>query len=109
VGAKTLWAGITVLIALLSSAPSSKAQEVNPEHFTDTGVDGVWPRPTSPKKTVVKRSTLSAKRSDAQKVTVRKLPHACRPRRRKALTSEEERALPFRSAQARPHTSSKDP
>jgi hypothetical protein len=49
---KTLWVGsIGVAAILLSRAPSCKAQEVNPAHFTDTGVEDVYPvRKPSPKK-----------------------------------------------------------
>lgn len=41
---KTLWVGSIGLAAmLLSWTPSCKAQEVNPAHFTDTGVEDAYP------------------------------------------------------------------
>jgi hypothetical protein len=41
---KTLWAGSIGLAAmLLGWTPSCKAQEVNPAHFTDTGVEDAYP------------------------------------------------------------------
>jgi len=41
---KTLWLGtIGVATMLLGWTPSCKAQEVSPAHFTDTGVEDVYP------------------------------------------------------------------
>jgi hypothetical protein len=51
---KTLWAGSIGLAAmLLGWTPSSKAQEVNPALFTDTGVEDAYPvKKPLPKKAV---------------------------------------------------------
>jgi hypothetical protein len=51
---KTLWVGtISVAAMLLGWTPSCKAQEVNPAHFTDTGVEDAYPiRKPLPKKAV---------------------------------------------------------
>jgi hypothetical protein len=51
---KTLWVGSIGLAAmLLGWTPSCEAQEVNPAHFTDTGVEDVYPvRKPLPKKAV---------------------------------------------------------
>ncbi len=51
---KTLWVGSMGLAAmLLGWTPSCRAQEVNPAHFTDTGVEDAYPvRKPLPKKAV---------------------------------------------------------
>jgi hypothetical protein len=51
---KTLWLGtIGVATMLLGWTPSCKAQEVSPAHFTDTGVEDVYPA----KKLLAKKPT----------------------------------------------------
>jgi hypothetical protein len=58
--AKTLWVGSIGLAAmLLGSAPSLKAQEVNPALFTDTGVEDAYPvkKPTTKKAVKVPAAT----------------------------------------------------
>ena len=48
---KTLWLGtIGVATMLLGWTPSCKAQEVSPAHFTDTGVEDVYPAKKPPTK-----------------------------------------------------------
>jgi hypothetical protein len=48
---KTLWLGtIGVATMLLGWTPSCKAQEVSPAHFTDTGVEDVYPAKKLPAK-----------------------------------------------------------
>jgi hypothetical protein len=57
--AKTLWVGSIGLAAMLGSAPSLKAQEVNPALFTDTGVEDAYPvkKPTTKKAVKVPAAT----------------------------------------------------
>jgi len=48
---RLIWMGITGVAGILAgvAAPSSRAQEVNPDHFTATGIDGMHGQETSQK------------------------------------------------------------
>jgi hypothetical protein len=58
---RTILAGSLGLAAmLLFSTPSCKAQEVNPDHFTDTGVQDVYDAAQAQAPTPAVKHTLSA-------------------------------------------------
>jgi hypothetical protein len=40
---KTLWLGTIGVATMLCWTPSCKAQEVSPAHFTETGVEDIYP------------------------------------------------------------------
>ena len=79
---KTLWIGIVGLAALVCFAPCSKAQqEVNPDHFTATGVEGVW----SVTGAAVQKEVRPARRatqSKSKQPLVRRVGHTVAHRRR---------------------------
>jgi hypothetical protein len=56
---KTLWLGTIGVATMLCWTPSCKAQEVSPAHFTETGVEDVYPVQKPPAKKHAKVQTAS--------------------------------------------------
>ncbi|PYT60526.1 MAG: hypothetical protein DMG46_07440 [Acidobacteria bacterium] len=72
---KTLWLGtIGVATMLLGWAPSCKAQEVSPAHFTETAVEDVYPaqKPLAKKRAKVHVATNAIQAGPSKRVVDRK-------------------------------------
>ena len=72
---KTLWLGtIGVAATLLCWTPSCKAQEVSPAHFTQTGVEDVYPvqKPLAKKSAKVLIATRSIQAGPSSQAVNRK-------------------------------------
>src|SRR4029077_17763070 len=67
-----LWVGVAGIAAILCIAPGGKTQEVNPDHFTDNGVDGVWPRSPAVKKTPNTRPTVRSTQPRTKQLEVQR-------------------------------------
>jgi hypothetical protein len=87
---KTLWLGtIGVATMLLGWTPSCKAQEVSPAHFTDTGVEDVYPAKEllakKPAKVCIATHSIQAKPSN-QAIDRKQNTHRA-ARKRKAVSA----------------------
>jgi hypothetical protein len=83
--ARMLWIATAGIAALLCFAPCSKAQEVAPDHFTDTGVDDVWSTGAMIKQSAtLKRTAPSARQASRQEGQVRSLNQVRKRARRRA-------------------------
>ena len=72
---KTLWLGtIGVATMLLCWTPSCKAQEVSPAHFTETGVEDIYPvqKPLAKKSAKVQIASNSVQAGPSSRAVDRK-------------------------------------
>jgi len=63
-----LFGSLGLAAALLVSVPSCKAQEVNPDHFTDTGVQDVYEGAPARVATPIAKQNLSAARAPQHQI-----------------------------------------
>jgi hypothetical protein len=59
--------GLALAAALLGWAPSCRAQEVNPTHFTETGIEEFYPAASTPAKNGPKAQTVRRAKSVGQR------------------------------------------
>jgi hypothetical protein len=63
-----LFGSLGLAATLLVSTPSCKAQEVNPDHFTDTGVQDVYEGAPAKVATPIAKQNLSATRAPKHQI-----------------------------------------